>query len=421
MANSLITPQYIAAKTLQVAHNKSRMIKMINSDYRDDFAKRGAKAGKTIDIRLPNSYTVRNGPVVNLQDTTERYVPLTIQPEFGVDIPFDDIDMILTIDDFTNRYIVPAGKRLATELDIRISSMFKQVAQQVGTPNAPPTTVQAMQDLWLQAGEKLDNSAAPMDEDRFALIGPRANRNVVSYLNLGFNDQNTIGQQYKTGQMNDALGFEFAKTQNAPTFITGAGGGTPLINGAAQGTPQGAATANPRSIAGTTSLATDGWTASTTVLKAGDSFTIAGVYALNPESKVILPYLMEFVATADVTSNGSGVATIVASPELISGGAYQNVSALPADNAQIVINHGATANTQYDQSLAFYKDAFTFVTVDMDLPRGLDMAEKSTYDGVSVRFLRGFDINNNRYVSRLDVLAGYACLRPDWAVRVFTN
>ena len=421
MANTIVTPQYIVAKTLQIAHNKSAFLQMINTQYNDEFAKRGAKVGATINIRMPNSYTIRNGPVVNLQDTTERTIPLTVQPEFGVDLMFSDYDMILSVDDFTDRYIKPAGLRMATELDIRISSLFKQVAQQVGTPGTPPNSVQGMQDLWLQAGEKLDNSAAPMDDDRFAVLGPRSNRATVSLLNLGFNNQSLIGQQYRSGEMGQALGFEFMKSQNAPTFITGAGGGSPLINGPGQGTTAGSSTANPRGNAGTTTLVVKGFTASTAVLVAGDVFQIAGVYAVNPESKVVLNYLQEFVVTAPVTSASGGGANVTVSPEIISGGAYQNVSALPADNAVITINHGAAANTQYDQSLAFYKDAFTFVTVDMDLPKGMDMAEKATYGGLNMRFVRGYDIVNNRYISRIDVLAAYQCLRPDWAVRVFTN
>lgn len=419
MADTYVTPQYITAETLRVAVNKSAFLGMVNTQYNDEFAKRGAKVGNTINVRLPNSYTVRNGPVVNLQDTVEKTVPLTIQPEFGIDMDFPDYDMILTVDRFKERHIDPAGKQLASELDTRLAGMFKQVANLVGTPGSPPTDNPSMQDLWLAAGEKLDNASAPMDEDRFAVLGPRSNRNTVKFLNQGFNNQGLIGAQYRNGEMGEALGFNFMKSQNAPTFITGAGGGTPLVNGGAQGTASTGITDNPRGTNGVTVMSTKGWTASTLVLKAGDVITFGGVYDVNPQTKATLPYLKDFVVVSDVSSTAGNLGSVTVSPALISGGAYKNVSALPADNAPIVINHGATANTQYDQSLAFHKDAFTFVTVDMDLPKGMDMAERYEYGGVSVRFLRGFDIINNRYISRLDVLAGFACLRPDWATRVF--
>ena len=66
----------------------------------------------------------------------------------------------------------------------------------------------------------------------------------------------------------------------------GAGGGTPVVNGAGQ--------------SGTT-LATTGWPNSLTVLKAGDFFEVNG------ELKM---------AVADATSNGAGAATITFEPPL---------------------------------------------------------------------------------------------------------
>jgi len=86
----------------------------------------------------------------------------------------------------------------------------------------------------------------------------------------------------------------------AATSPQGAGGGTPLVKGGAQ--------------SGKT-LLTDGWPNNTSVLKKGDYFTV------NNEYKMI---------TADITSDGSGNATLSFSPRLRSS---------PADNASITINN----------------------------------------------------------------------------------
>ena len=177
------------------------------------------------------------------------------------------------------------------------------------------------------------------------------------------------------------------------------------------------ATENP--YASTTSLVTKGWTNSVTnVLRKGDVVTLSGVYAVNLENKNTLSNLKQFVVTANVNSGATtGPATLVLSPAIIAAGAYQNVSALPADNAAITVVTGTTGQIS-PQNMIFHRDAFTMVTVAMDVPKGMDMAEQITYEGVNLRFVRGFDITNNKRISRFDLMAGYGALRPEWAVRV---
>jgi hypothetical protein len=87
----------------------------------------------------------------------------------------------------------------------------------------------------------------------------------------------------------------------------GAGGGTPLVKVGSQ--------------SGTT-LNTDGWTNSTVVLKAGDCFTLAGLSVL-------------FRTTADVTSDGSGIAAISIMPPIVAGSSPADNAALTIDSASI--------------------------------------------------------------------------------------
>ena len=190
-----------------------------------------------------------------------------------------------------------------------------------------------------------------------------------------FNDQATQGRQLKTGMMATNLGLDFIMSQNLPTHTVGGLGGTPLINGANQGLINAGATDN-NPYAATTSLITDGWTAAAANrLKRGDVFTIAGVFSVNPETKQSTGLLQQFVVTADAASDGSGNLTTTIYPAIIAGGAYQNVTARPADNAAITVLTGS-ANTSYGQNILFHRDAFTLVTADMEVPNGMDMAEK---------------------------------------------
>lgn len=413
MANSLINSSYITTETLRIIHNNSIFLPHINKQFEDKWAKEGAKAGSTIQVRRPVQATIRSGAVANFQDVNETTVGLTVQPEFGVDWAFSDFDMTLSIDKFSDRYLQPYGKRLATELDSRIATaMYKKVANFVGTPGTSPAT----QLVALQAQAKLDDGACLRDDERYAALNPLSNASLVDGLKATFQSASLVDKQYRSGLMGDALGLHMYMSQNVPTHQVGPLGGTPLVNGANQGLINAGFTDNP--YAATTSLITNGWTASAALrLRAGDVITLAGVNNCNPETGADLGYLKQFVVTADTSSDGAGNATIVISPAIIAGGAYKNCSARPGAGAAIVVQTG-TANATYAQNLVWHKDAFTLATIPMDLPGGMDMASVSTVDNVSLRFVRGFDITNNRRLCRFDILAAYDALRPEFASRL---
>ena len=413
MANNVITSSIITNETLRILHNESAFLGNINTEYEDQFANKGMKAGSVVNVRQPVQYTIRDGATINIQDVNELTVPITMEAEFGIDWAFSDYDLKLSIDEFSKRYLAPAAKRLAAELDLRIATRFyRGVANFSGTPGTPISTAQAV----LDAAVLLDNAACPRTDGRMLALTPLSNAKLVGGMSGLFNDQATQGKQLKNGMMSTNLGLDFIMSQNLPTHTVGGLGGTPLVNGANQGLINSGSTDNPS--AATTSLVTDGWTAAVANrLKRGDVFTIAGVFAVNPETKVSTGVLRQFIATADAASDGAGNLTVAIYPAIIAGGSYQNVTARPADNAAITVLTG-TASTAYGQNLMFHRDAFTLVTADMELPKGMDMADRAVEDGVSIRFIRGYDITNNRRICRFDLLAGYGLLRPEWAVRV---
>lgn len=413
MANAIITSSIITNETLRILHNESAFLGNINTEYADQFANKGMKAGSVVNVRQPVQYTIRDGATINIQDVNETTVPIVMEAEFGIDWAFSDYDLKLSIDEFSKRYLAPAAKRLAAELDLRIATRFyRGVANFSGTPGTPISTAQAV----LDAAVLLDNAACPRTDGRMLALTPLSNAKLVGGMSGLFNDQATQGKQLKNGMMSTNLGMDFIMSQNLPTHTVGGLGGTPLVNGANQGLINSGSTDNPS--AATTSLITDGWTAAVANrLKRGDVFTIAGVFAVNPETKVSTGVLRQFIATADAASDGAGNLTVAIYPAIIAGGAYQNVTARPADNAAITVLTG-TASTAYGQNIMFHRDAFTLVTADMELPKGMDMADRAVEDGVSIRFVRGYDITNNRRICRFDLLAGYGLLRPEWAVRV---
>lgn len=421
MANNIVTAQIVTNEVLRIAHNASAFLGNVNTDYDKGWSKE-MKPGQTLNIRAPVQFTHRDGETANVQDINEGSVPLTLEPLLGIDFPVGSTEIATSIESdnkigkaFRERYVKPAGLKLAALLDFRVATKMKNGFHQiVGTPGTPPSTVADI----LNAGVPLDRMSVPRDGMRMAAIEPGANASVVAGLATLFNNQQMLGDQYKTGVLKTSLGLDFAMSQNVPTHTVGPLGGTPLVNGAGQGLINVGATDNPRAL--TTSLITNGWTAAAAVrLNQGDTFTLAGVFSVNPETKASTGVLQSFLVTAQASSDGAGNLTAVISPAIIAGGAYQNVTARPASGAALTITSGA-ANTSYTQNIVWHRDAFTFVSLDQPLPGGMDYAANASLadeGSISLRFVRGFDIINNRFISRFDILWGGTVTLPNFGVR----
>lgn len=421
MANALITSQIITNEVLRIAHNNSAFLGNTNSDFKDAWDK-DLKPGQTIQARAPVQFTHRTGEVANPQDITERSVPITLQPLLGLDFPIGSTELSTSVGSngnvskaFKERYLKPAGLKLAALLDYNVGTILKNgTHQMVGTPGTPPAT---FADL-LQAGVPLDRMSVPRDGMRMAAIEPGANATIVAGLSGLFNNQSVLAEQYKTGIIKTGAGLDIAMSQNVPSHTVGPLGGVPLVNGANQGIINVGTTDNP--YAATTSLVTNGWTAAAALrLNAGDTYTIAGVFSVNPETKASTGVLQSFLVTAPVSSDAAGNATIISSPAIIAGGAYQNVTARPATGAAITITSGAAGQT-YTQNMVWHRDAITFVSPKQELPGGMDMAYQASMadeGGVSLRFVRGYDILSNKFISRFDILWGAAVTLPNFSVR----
>lgn len=389
----------ITKEALRILENNLAFTKRVNRQYDDKFAIEGAKIGYVVNARKPVRYTVTTGAALSIQDATETQVPVTLTTQDHVDFQFSSADLLLSVDDFKNRFLLPAVSALANKIDNQGLQLYKDIYQQVGTPGSTPNALLT----YLLAGVALDNQAAPMDGQRSIVLTPKMQAYIVDALKGLFQQSSAIAEQYTKGTMGTAAGFEWAMDQNCPTHTIGAHGGTPLVNGASQ--------------VGS-SLVTDGWTVSTAVLNDGDTFTIAGVYEVNPQSRQSTGELQKFVVTAAVTSTAGGAGTISISPAITVSGAFQTVTASPADNAAITVV--GTASASFPMGMAFHKDAFTLVTADLPVPRGVDMGSRMSDKqlGISLRVVRQYDINTDNWPCRIDVLYGWAVLRPELACRI---
>lgn len=402
MANSILTPSVIAKEALMQFKNGMGVSGHCDSSYSKDFAKRGAKIGASETIRKPNRFTVTDGATYSAQDVTEDSVTLTIDTQKHVGFEFTSKDLTLSIDEFSKRYLAPASLALVNKVDIDGNALAaKYIANTVGTAGTTPSALLT----YLEAMQKIQESAGPMDDNYQYLIGPAAQTKIVDALKGLFADQSEISKQYKRGRMGIAAGGEWVMSQNLYSHTSGQRGGTPLMNGA--------------TAAGATTLVTDGWTAAAANrVKAGDVFTVAAVYKVNPITKQSTGVLQQFVATADAASDGLGNVTISISPAIYASGSLQNVDALPQDGAALTFVHGASTVTQ--SNLLLHKDALALAFAPLEKPEGVHFSavETDPETGVSIRIVRDYDFSNDKFRCRLDVLYGWKELRPEWGCQI---
>ena len=390
MANTILTPTAVTREALRILHQKLNFVGNIVREYDDSFAKSGAKIGDSLKIRLPNQYTVRSGATLSTQDTTETSTTLQVATQKGVDLNFTSVDLTMSLDDFSKRILDPAMSVLAANVEADALSMYKDVYQSVWNGGSAATYNKA-----LDARILLQRALAPAN-NRTALMDSTAMADVVKDTKSLFQAQSEISTQYKEGYMGRAAGFDWMENTLIPSHTRGGSNGSYLVNGASQ--------------TGATLTVDTGATAPS----AGDVITIAGVYSVHPETKVSTGVLQQFVIGSGATTTSFPI-----SPAIVTSGATQNVSGSPADNAAITF--AGTASTAVGTSLLFQKEAFAFATADLVMPQGVDFASRQVLDGISMRIVRQYDINNDKFPCRLDVLYGYKTLRPQLAVRYHNN
>jgi hypothetical protein len=406
MSNNLLTISKITNEALMVLENELTFTSEVDRNYDDQFAVVGAKIGNTVNVRRPGRFIGTTGPALNVEDFNETSVPVTLSTQFHVDTQFTTQDLALSLDMFSDRVLKPAIAAIANKIDRDGLSMAAlNTANIVGTAGTPPSDLIT----YLTAGAYLDAEGAPRDGRRSMTVEPFTSAVIVNSLKGLFVPPEVIGQQYRKGLMGrDSGGMNWKMDQNVVSQTFGSFAGT--------------ATAD--TTASNTGILTTGWASTSTITitksgtvtpNVGDTFTIAGVYAVNPQNRQAYGSnkLRNFVIKS---ISGS---TVVVSPAIISGGQFQNVS-IPSTSATAAISFFNTTGAVSPQNILMHKNAFTLAVADLELPEGVHFAGRASDKeiGLSMRVVRQYTINNDSIPTRLDVLYGWAPLYPELACRV---
>jgi hypothetical protein len=398
MSNSILTIDMITRKALEILENNLVLTRNVNRQYDDSFAVEGAKIGSTLRIRLPDRALVTDGAALQVQDDNEQFTTLSVASQKHIGVNFTSAELTMQLDDFAERVLKPRISQLASSIDADVANAYKTIGNTVGTPGTTPSTSLVL----LQAQQKLNENAAVMSP-RYATVNPAANAGLVEGMKGLFNPTDTISKQFKNGMMGTGvLGFEEVNmSQSIKQHTTGTRAATGNTTGAAV-TTEGSSTLTLT-------------VGSSETIAVGDVFTIADCYAVNPQTRESTGSLFQFVALASSTSTTT--ATVTVAPMYSASSALATMLTLPGNSKAVVFT--GTASTQYPQNLVYHKDAITFATADLLLPQGVDMAARAVHNGISLRVVRQYDINNDRMPCRIDVLYGFSTIRPQMACRIW--
>lgn len=405
---NLINTQLVTKFAVKEFANAMQMMTRVDRQLDSQFKKVGA----SIDVRRPVMWEATDGAVVaSFDEAEEGLVSVTLDKRKKVAFKFTSQDLTLEVDDFNERYIRPAMVELAQKVESDIADTYKEIFNFVGTPGTEPSDFLAVG----AARAKLNKLGVPMADAKAAFYNPDAALQLANSL------KNVFPQQIATRAIEEAMitkyaQFEIFENQSLKTHTTGTHttGSTPLVNGAAQNV-----TYASSKDTGTQTLITDGWVVSTAdVLTEGDVFTIAGVNSVNRRTREDSGEPAQFVVRAAATTDGTvgGPLTLTIAPAIIVDGPYQTVTAAPADDAAIAVITGAE-DTGFVQNLAFHRNAITLAMAPLDMPPGNVEAASESFESISIRSVRDYDIVNDTGLWRFDILYAVKVQNPGFAVR----
>lgn len=410
MDNNLLTSDIIAKEALRLLKNELVAAKLVYRQYESSFG----KVGDTIRLKLPFRVKAADGRVLVKQPMADQTIPFSIDYQHHVGLDYTVRDLTLSITEFSQRYLQSAMSQLANKVDQRVLMTLKKAHYSSGTAGTRPGNYLS----FANAAAKMTMHGVPQDGMRRQILSPfmtsELSDNVTKLLQ---NDM--VKGAWMNGYQGAVAKMQTFESNNLPVHTVGNYAGTPLING---------------TIANGSSVTTDGWSASVTnLLREGDVITFAGVYSINPQNYTSTGLLKEFVVTANVNSNGSGQATIPIYPPLNDGtatttnaegatvslAAYQNITALPADNAPITVK--GAANGQYEQAYLFHKDAIALAMIDLELPQSATIKSRVSDpdSGLSLCMTGAYDINEQAEVHRIDVVYGTELINSELAMRLW--
>ena len=402
MSNTNLTVDWIGNEALALAHEKLSFIGTINREFDSSF-KPGY--GSTIRIRVPTQYTVTNGRVIDVQDGVQQSTSITVATQTHVAMRYNSQEYAQDLVNFRKLHLEPAMATLAAIVEGRVLEGCTQaVANVVGVTSFNITSLYYP----TVARGRLNQYLAPKGGGRSLVIDSMTMASMVGAFESFTNPARDISEQYREGfvartamadiyENEKVWAMTNAATSSATSRLGDVNGGYVLTD------PDSDITVS----------------ANYAAPNVGQVFTIAGVFACHPETKEPYTHLQQFAITSGSTASSFNI-----SPVIRLTGARKNVCT--ADGSDLPVGATSTAAvtfvgtgvSTYVQPMMYHRDAFTFATAALPMMGGSESCTVKTYDGISLRVWEDTDIRNDEKITRIDILYGFAALRPQWACRI---
>lgn len=406
MANTVNTAQVFAQEAAAILEESCPFVMAINRSREDEFDKKvnGYSVNDEVSISIPGVSRIYDGNVLAeggvIDAWKERKVSLKIDNHVHAAFEATHLENVFKLDatdprrrDYVDRVFKPQIQTLGSSIEARmIKDAIIRTPYLVGTPGTIPNSIKTLN----QARAKLQKALAP-EGNRQGLISTDLNMELIDSSKALFQPKN-ISEQYRETNLGRASGADWDEVINLPTLYNGNKVTGVTVNGASQ-------TGNKLSIKGLAAADT---------FKAGQVFTIAGVYKTHPLTGELTKDLQQFVIVADVTAAGA-TAEIEIYPEITPAMPNKTVNASAADGAAITF-YGA-ASTGYVQNLLFQESAFTAAFVPAKIVTPKEFGYSYSANGLRFTVQTSGNFNNLSTQTRIDIMWGFTRVR-DFACRI---
>lgn len=429
---------YVVKNALMAFKNTRLFSGLVTKEYSDEFSERGAKKGDTIYVRKPAQYRVRTGSNMKTQNVKETKIPVVIGDQKGVDFEFSVREATLDIDhnraDYAERFIRPAGSTLASVKDAE--GMAKASDGAGYTVISPIADTNAeLYSRFTTAKAMLNKFLAPKGvADRYAVVGSDIENRLANSVSTLFNASSDITRAIKTAGVENVGvgGLTWGSSDLVNVHLNGGGGQSVSVSSIVPDyvneTQKITLSAIPTGLAvGDTIEFSDskfvnaetkgvyGQDLQRKVLAIDSVNTTVTVYSIRPATivmsgvSVTTDNVDDTSVVTDAILNTEGITRDEARGRL----AMANCSAIPTAGSVLGV-----AGKHYLCCPVFHKKAIVLTSVDLVRPRRVEMSDVIRDDGMSIRFLEDYTIENDSLPDRLDVMAEFTILYPEWVVDV---
>ena len=369
MPNNIATVQHIARSALPHLIENLVFPNLIHKDFSSEFA---PGKGQIVRVRKPVIYEAhdfKDADGIQMQDIQEETVDVTLDKIASVDINVTALEAATSFDDIDRLFIRPAAIALAQKINADGLGLYADVASVVGDPNVTPASLDALAAI----KGALNDAKVPLT-DRYAVLDTAADTSLSMLPELVNADKSGSTEALREGSIGRVFGVNYYMSQAVKHHVSGltAAKSVTIAGGAAKG-------ATMINIAGTT--------------------------------------LTGHMTKGDLLSIAERTYTVAEDSVAASSNAINGVKIFPALAENAEAGTGVMPLGKHTANLAFNKNAFAFVTRPLASPAGVE-SYTTSYNGISLRVTRGYDMKYKREIMSMDVLYGYKTVYPELAVRV---